>query len=54
MSRCNRNLTAFALFLTREAVSLYRMKVMIVDDEADIREILSFNLSAAGYDTIRL
>lgn len=25
---------------------------MIVDDEADIREILSFNLSAAGYDTI--
>ena len=28
------------------------MKVMIVDDEADIREILSFNLSAAGYDTI--
>lgn len=28
------------------------MKVMIVDDEVDIREILSFNLSAAGYDTI--
>jgi len=28
------------------------MKVMIVDDEADIREILAFNLSAAGYDTI--
>jgi two-component system alkaline phosphatase synthesis response regulator PhoP len=28
------------------------MKVMIVDDEADIREILSFNLSAAGYDTL--
>ena len=28
------------------------MRVMIVDDEADIREILSFNLSAAGYDTI--
>ena len=27
------------------------MKVMIVDDEADIREILSFNLSAAGYET---
>ncbi len=25
---------------------------MIVDDEADIREILSFNLSAAGYDTV--
>lgn len=28
------------------------MKIMIVDDEADIREILSFNLSAAGYDTL--
>lgn len=28
------------------------MKVMIVDDEADIREILSFNLSASGYDTV--
>ena len=28
------------------------MKVMIVDDEADIREILSFNISAAGFDTI--
>lgn len=28
------------------------MKVMIVDDEADIREILAFNLSAAGYDTL--
>ncbi len=28
------------------------MKVMIVDDEADIREILSFNLSAAGYETV--
>lgn len=28
------------------------MKVMIVDDETDIREILSFNLSAAGYDTM--
>lgn len=28
------------------------MKVMIVDDEADIREILAFNLSAAGFDTI--
>ena len=28
------------------------MKVMIVDDEADIREILSFNISAAGYDTV--
>lgn len=28
------------------------MKVMIVDDESDIREILSFNLSAAGYDTM--
>lgn len=27
------------------------MKVMIVDDEADIREILAFNLSAAGYET---
>ena len=25
---------------------------MIVDDEADIREILAFNLSAAGYSTI--
>lgn len=25
---------------------------MIVDDEADIREILAFNLSAAGYDTV--
>ena len=25
---------------------------MIVDDEADIREILSFNLSAAGYETL--
>lgn len=25
---------------------------MIVDDEADIREILAFNLSAAGYDTL--
>lgn len=25
---------------------------MVVDDEADIREILSFNLSAAGYDAI--
>ena len=28
------------------------MKVMIVDDEADIREILAFNLSAAGFDTV--
>lgn len=28
------------------------MKAMIVDDEADIREILSFNISAAGFDTI--
>lgn len=27
------------------------MKVMIVDDESDIREILAFNLSAAGYET---
>ena len=26
------------------------MKILIVDDEADIREILSFNLKAAGYD----
>lgn len=25
---------------------------MIVDDEVDIREILAFNLSAAGYDTL--
>ena len=25
---------------------------MIVDDEADIREILAFNLSAAGYETV--
>lgn len=25
---------------------------MIVDDEADIREILAFNLSAAGYETL--
>ncbi len=28
------------------------MKVMIVDDEADIREILAFNLSGAGYETV--
>ena len=28
------------------------MRIMIVDDETDIREILSFNLSAAGYETI--
>lgn len=28
------------------------MKVMIVDDEADIREILVFNISAAGYETV--
>lgn len=28
------------------------MNVMIVDDEADIREILAFNISAAGYDTV--
>ena len=28
------------------------MEVMIVDDEADIREILAFNLSAAGYSTV--
>lgn len=28
------------------------MKVMIVDDEADIREILAFNFSAAGYETV--
>lgn len=28
------------------------MKIMIVDDEADIREILGFNLSAAGYETV--
>ncbi len=32
--------------------NITHMKVMIVDDEADIREILAFNLSAAGYDTI--
>lgn len=28
------------------------MKIMIVDDEVDIREILSFNLTAAGYDVM--
>lgn len=28
------------------------MKILIVDDEVDIREILSFNLTAAGYDVI--
>ncbi|MGM9790940.1 MAG: response regulator transcription factor [Candidatus Cryptobacteroides sp.] len=28
------------------------MEIMIVDDEADIREILAFNLSAAGYSTV--
>ena len=28
------------------------MEIMIVDDEADIREILAFNLSAAGYSTL--
>ena len=28
------------------------MKVLLVDDEADIREILAFNLSAAGYETV--
>ena len=28
------------------------MEVMIVDDEADIREILAFNLSAASYSTV--
>lgn len=27
------------------------MKILIVDDEADLREILSFNLEAAGYET---
>ena len=27
-------------------------KILIVDDEADIREILAFNLSAAGYETL--
>ncbi|MGN0190512.1 MAG: response regulator transcription factor [Candidatus Cryptobacteroides sp.] len=26
------------------------MKILVVDDEADIREILAFNLRAAGYD----
>lgn len=47
------------LFLATKPVNLYNinqentdMTVMIVDDEADIREILSFNLSAAGYDVI--
>ena len=28
------------------------MEILIVDDEADIREILAFNLSAAGYSTL--
>lgn len=28
------------------------MKVMIVDDEADIREILCFNLEAGGFETV--
>lgn len=29
------------------------MKILIVDDEADIREILDFNITAAGYDCIQ-
>lgn len=29
------------------------MKILIVDDEADIREILDFNLAAAGYDCLQ-
>lgn len=28
------------------------MKLLVVDDEADIREILNFNLSAAGYSVV--
>lgn len=29
------------------------MKILIVDDEADIREILDFNIAAAGYDCVQ-
>lgn len=48
----NKNLTFVRTAVTSNRVFLWRMKIMIVDDEADIREILSFNLSATGYDIV--
>ena len=28
------------------------MRILIVDDEADLREILQFNIQSWGYDTL--
>ena len=39
-------MTTFAVVLTEKSMD---RKILVVDDEADIREILQFNLENAGY-----